>query len=34
MKQPMAEEIITEAPRSMTVIFSYITNGQYKNLDR
>jgi len=32
MKQPMAE-ITTEAPKSMTVIFSHITNGQYKNLD-
>jgi len=33
MKQPMAE-IITEVHRSMTVILSHITSGQYKNLDR
>jgi len=33
MKRPMAE-IITEAPKSMTVIFSHITNGRHKNLDR
>jgi len=30
MKQPMAE-IITEAPRNMTVIFSHRTNGRHKN---
>gem|GEM_PF-645537 len=33
MKQPMAE-IITEAHKSMTVIFSHPTNGLHKILDR
>ena len=27
-------EVITEAHSSMTVIFSHITNGLHKNLDR